>query len=140
MSDDCKTIPQIVQGERKTLTVLLRDEDTGENTDMTGITEIQVPFKKSKKVNNSYLIKKLERSAVAEITDITCVADVGGDLNNDYFLFNTPTKNFAFYANVDGGGTAPAITNRTVVAFSFASGATRRKSLCPGFSRRTADL
>lgn len=119
MSDDCKKIPQIVQGERKTLTVLLRDEDTGENTDLSGVTEVQAPFKKTKSVGNSYLIKKLERAGVAEITTIQAVADVTSSLNSKYFLFNTPTKNFAFYFDVDSNGVAPAITNRTVLAVAI---------------------
>lgn len=38
--EDCRKIPMIVQGQRKELLILVRNESTGENTDLSGVTKI----------------------------------------------------------------------------------------------------
>ena len=74
-ADDCQKIPQIVQGERKELTVTLVNEETKQAIDLSGATEIQSVHPKDESANGGFLIKKLEKIGIAEITDISTVAD-----------------------------------------------------------------
>lgn len=63
-------------------------------------------------------------TGVAEETDITCVADSGGSLNNTYFLYSTPLVDYYFWFNVSGAGTDPNIGGRAGVMIAIASGET----------------
>lgn len=107
MSAECKKIPQIIQGERKELTITLLNKTTGEAIDISGATEIQAVFPQG---NSNYLIKKLEKVGVAEVTDITCLADVSQSLAGKYLRLNSPSSQYAFYFTVDGNGDAPSLS------------------------------
>jgi hypothetical protein len=52
-----------------------------------------------------------------EITQITTVADVGGNLNNTYFHIHSPYRNFYVWFNVDNGSTDPELIEESTVAF-----------------------
>jgi hypothetical protein len=110
-ADECKKIPQIVQGERKELTVTLLNANTGEAIDVSTATEIQSIHPKQK----DYLIKKLEQTAIAQITDITCLADVNSSLASRYFLIYSTTGVFAFWFSVDAAGSPPVVSGATIV-------------------------
>ena len=56
-----KKIPQIIQGEDKTLTVQLSDPDTKEFTNITGVSEITAIFLNT---DGSFLQKKLSTSGI----------------------------------------------------------------------------
>jgi hypothetical protein len=51
-------------------------------------------------------------TGVQEETEITCVADVEGSLNDKYFLYNTPSQGYYVWINVDGDGTDPEVDGR----------------------------
>lgn len=61
---------------------------------------------------------------VAQVQKITCRADSGGDLNNDWFAFYLPSgaKHYCWF-NVASGGTDPAIAGATAHEVAIASGA-----------------
>ena len=62
---------------------------------------------------------------VMQSENITCIADVAGSLNNQYFMFYTPAgvRHYAWY-NVGAGGTDPAIAGATANAVAISTGAT----------------
>lgn len=63
---------------------------------------------------------------VAEVQTITTRADVGADLNNDYFFIYTALNAIKYHVwyNVASGGTDPAPGGSTAVMVAIASGAT----------------
>ena len=113
--DECKKIPQIVQGERKELTVTLLNANTGEAIDVSTATEIQSIHPKSDSSGGSYLIKQLEQLAIAQVVDVTCLADVNSSLASRYFLIYSSSNVFAFWFSVDGAGSPPVISDATIV-------------------------
>lgn len=58
--------------------------------------------------NNEYEFQVTFLGA-AEVTTITTVADVTGDLNSTYFSLHGATGEHYFWLDVDSGGTAPAL-------------------------------
>lgn len=62
----------------------------------------------------------------AQVQNIQTVADVAGSLNNTYFLLYSAQDKTEYYVwfNVAGGGTDPAVPNKTGVEVAIASGAT----------------
>lgn len=62
-------------------------------------------------------------TAQPEITSITCVADVAGSLNNDYFFINSALDANQYYVwfNVASGGTDPAIAGKTGVEVALST-------------------
>lgn len=72
-----------------------------------------------------YVWYKVNTPAVAQVEEITCVADVGGSLNDTYFLIdNVGGPNYYVWYNVGGSGTDPMIPGRTGVQVNLLSGAT----------------
>jgi len=64
-------------------------------------------------------------TAIAEISSVTCVADVAGSLNNKYFFLNAKgdvTKHYVWF-NVNSLGVDPAIAGRTAVPITLATNA-----------------
>jgi len=63
---------------------------------------------------------------VAEVTDVTAVADVGGSLNNKYFYINSAYDDTEYYVwiNVASGGTDPAIPGKTGIEVAISTNAT----------------
>lgn len=59
-------------------------------------------------VGNRILVK--DQTGVAEVTDVTCAADVAGSLNNKYFWIFTRAKSYYVWFNVNSGGADPAPT------------------------------
>lgn len=61
--------------------------------------------------------------AAAEVATVTCVADVAGSLNNDYFFINTANDAVQYYVwmNVNAAGVDPAIAGRTGVEVALAT-------------------
>jgi hypothetical protein len=110
VNDECQVIPQIIQGERKELTVTLLNSKTGEAIDISGATEIQAVFQKGQNVGGGYLNKKLEKAGVAEVTEITAVGDSSSSLVSKYFILNSPSSKYAFYFRVNGIGNAPTLS------------------------------
>ena len=49
---------------------------------------------------------------VAEVTDITAVADVAGSLASKHFLLDTPNNGYYVWMRVDGVGTDPQVSGR----------------------------
>lgn len=47
-----------------------------------------------------------------EVTPVTCVADVSGNLSGKYWLLNSPTEYYYIWYDVDSGSTDPAISGR----------------------------
>ena len=64
------------------------------------------------------------KGGVAEETDVTCIADLAGSLNNKYWLFNTPTTNYYVWYNVSNSGVDPIIAFRTSIEVKIPTGAT----------------
>lgn len=62
----------------------------------------------------------------AEITKVTCVADVAASLNSKYFFLNAANDATKYYVWIDVGntGTDPAIAGRTGIEVDITSGAT----------------
>lgn len=60
----------------------------------------------------------------AEKTQIGFTGDIGGSLNNNYFLVSTPNDEIVFYIwyNVDGTGIDPAVANATGIEVLISSG------------------
>ncbi len=54
------------------------------------------------------------QTATAEVSDVQCRADVGGDLGGTYFEFETPLVQYAPWFNT-GGDANPAIPGRTML-------------------------
>ena len=50
----------------------------------------------------------------AEVTEITCVGDVGNSLNSSYFLISSPTTDYYVWINT-GSGTDPSPVGRTEI-------------------------
>lgn len=65
-------------------------------------------------------------TATAEVTSITCTADVSGSLNNKYFLINSALDAIGYYVwfNVNSLGVDPAVSGRTAVPITLATNAT----------------
>lgn len=66
-------------------------------------------------------------AAVAEVTSVTCVADIAGSLNNKYFFLNEPASGNGVYVwfNVGGNGVDPGpFGSRVALEVAFAEGAT----------------
>lgn len=65
-------------------------------------------------------------TATAEVTSITCVADVSGSLNNKYFYIYNALDAIPYYVwfNVNSAGTAPAPSGKTAVEIAIATNAT----------------
>lgn len=63
---------------------------------------------------------------VAEVTTVTCVADSAGSLNNKYFYIYSADDAIAYYVwyNVNSAGSDPAISGKTAVPVTLATGAT----------------
>lgn len=68
---------------------------------------------------------------VAEISTVTCVADVASSLNSTYFFLDgidadgdNPVVKYSIWIDVNNAGAAPAITGRTDVEVDIAIGAT----------------
>ena len=62
--------------------------------------------------------------SIMQSENITCIADVAGSLNNQYFVFYTPAgaKLYAWY-NVAAGGTDPALAGATGHAVAISTNA-----------------
>ncbi|MBM4285580.1 MAG: flagellar hook protein FlgE [Deltaproteobacteria bacterium] len=60
----------------------------------------------------------------AEVSQVTCGADVAGSLNSTYWNLSSPTTNFYVWYNVGGAGVDPAIAGRTGIQVNIAAGAT----------------
>lgn len=62
----------------------------------------------------------------AEVTEVTCVADVSSSLNDTYFLLNSASDVTGYYVwyNVAGAGTDPAISGRSGIEVAIAEDAT----------------
>ena len=97
------TDKKLVNGERITVTTSLTsgDEPSYAATD-TPITAL---------------------TAIAEVTDIQCVADVSGSLNDTYFDLPAGENGVTYYVwfNVNSAGTDPAITGKTGVEVALAT-------------------
>lgn len=65
-------------------------------------------------------------TAVAEVSTVTCSADVAGSLNNKYFLLSNATDAINYYVwfNVNSAGVDPALSGKTGVVVTLATGAT----------------
>jgi hypothetical protein len=61
---------------------------------------------------------------VPEIMRLTTVADVGGNLNDQYFLFSTPQTDYYVWYNINSAGTDPAVASSTGIEITAATGAT----------------
>lgn len=61
-----------------------------------------------------------------ETTDVTCVADVAGSLNDTYFFLSSAENETSYYVwyNVNAAGTDPAIAGKTGIEVALATGAT----------------
>lgn len=61
----------------------------------------------------------------AEVTTVTCVADVAGSLNNKYFLINTALDAIQYYVwfNVNNAGADPTLSGKTGVEVDLATAA-----------------
>ncbi len=62
---------------------------------------------------------------VKERTTVTCIADVAGSLNNDYFFINSASDARQYYVwyNVNAAGIDPAISGRLGIEVAVATGA-----------------
>ena len=62
---------------------------------------------------------------VAEVTSVTCVADVAGSLNSKYFLINSALDAIQYYVwfNVNSVGVDPAVSGKTGVEIELATAA-----------------
>lgn len=64
-------------------------------------------------------------AADAEVTDVTCSADVADSLDGKYFTFSSPTVNYYAWYNTSGGGAVdPALANKTGVEIAITTGDT----------------
>jgi len=59
-------------------------------------------------------------TGVAEVTSITCVADVSSSLNSQYFLYDTPYVAYYVWINVAAAGVDPEIAGRTGIMVAIA--------------------
>lgn len=81
-------------------------------------------------VNEDYAgtVALVSTPAIAEITDITFVAEVGGGVSsnyhNKYFLFENAagTSKYFLWFNVDAGGTVPVVAGRTAIQVAVTAG------------------
>ena len=61
----------------------------------------------------------------AEITEITCAADVAGSLSGKYWTLSSPTVNYYVWYDINGlGSIDPAIAGKTGIPVGIATGAT----------------
>lgn len=65
-------------------------------------------------VDTLSFVPAITQTSVASVVDVVAVADVGGSLNNTYFLLFTPTQGYYVWFNVSGGGTDPGNAADTV--------------------------
>ena len=74
-------------------------------------------FSASYDVNNNPTQISYFRGTESHITNIGCVADVAGSLNNKYFTLRACPSNALYHVwfNVDGTGTAPVVANSTPI-------------------------
>jgi hypothetical protein len=75
-------------------------------------------------VNNNPTQVNYFRGTESHITNIACVADVAGSLNNKYFTIRSCPANglFVVWYNVDGTGTAPVVANSTLIEVQISAG------------------
>jgi len=68
-------------------------------------------------VNNNPTQVVYFRGTQSHITNIGCVADVSGSLNNKYFIIRACPSNNSYHVwfNVDGTGSAPVVLNSTPI-------------------------
>lgn len=66
----------------------------------------------------------LSLTSRSEVTDVVCLADTAGSLNDTYFLLNggLDADNYYVWFNVDAGGTDPTISGRTGIAVAISAG------------------
>jgi hypothetical protein len=60
-------------------------------------------------------------SGITQVSTVSCVADDGGSLNNNYFLLNSVNNELQFYIwfNVNGGGVDPMVSGATGIPISI---------------------
>lgn len=73
-------------------------------------------------VGDRLLVKN--QTEVAQIVNVTTVADVAGSLNNLYFFISSPSTDYYVWFNVGGAGVDPNISGRTGIPVAFAPNAT----------------
>lgn len=90
--------------------------------------EVSLTLKEAAVAKLSELIKAggTTATATAEVTSITCVADVAASLNNKYFFIYSALDAVKYHVwfNVATGGTDPAPSGSTGIEVAIASGAT----------------
>ena len=110
-------ITQVSQGEQATLKRFVVDEN-GKSQAVNGLN-IQAVFKTC----TGYLVKKLEGAAVAQISTIQTVADIGGNLAGKFFFYDTPANKYVVWIESGGNGSAPSVSGRTAVQVTIAQNA-----------------
>lgn len=90
------TNDRLVSGEKITVTSTNATEQTNFGVTATAISSL---------------------TNVAEVTDVTFIADVGGNLHNKYFLISSAENatKYLCYIDIDGSGTAPTLSGYTQV-------------------------
>jgi hypothetical protein len=73
-------------------------------------------------VGDRLLVKN--QSEVAQVVNVTTVADVAGSLNNLYFFISSPNTDYYVWFNVGGAGVDPLIPGRTAIPVAFVPNAT----------------
>ncbi len=64
-------------------------------------------------------------TGVAEVTQITCIADVSNSLDGKYFTINSPTVEYYVWYNTSGGSAVnPSIVGKTGIEVAITTGAT----------------
>ncbi|MFV9615888.1 MAG: flagellar hook-associated protein FlgL [Gammaproteobacteria bacterium] len=59
----------------------------------------------------------------AEVTDITCIADIAGSLDGKYLTLSSPSTDYYVWYNVDDNSAEPAVADRIGIEVNIASGA-----------------
>jgi hypothetical protein len=59
---------------------------------------------------------------VAQVVEITAVADVAGSLDSTHFLISSPSTDYYVWLNVDAGGTDPEVAGRTGIEVAISEG------------------
>lgn len=79
----------------------------------SGMTDVQVATE----------VESAIGAGIAEITEVVCIADVSGSLNNKYFFLNSADDITEYYVwfNVSGGGTDPMIPAKTGIEVTIAT-------------------
>lgn len=100
------------------------DITTTSNTDILMITMSVVPGEAATYVaiisgagfmdaNNRSFFVSIATGTVAEITDVTTVADSAGSLGGTHFLITSPVRDYYVWFDVDNGSADPAVANTT---------------------------